>query len=85
MMIDFTRDLGDPWANPPLTWRPMRMKEGGPLVTATAVCSNEHSGSLESHEISEDGTVTPSVDCSIEGCDFHDHIRLVGWEEREIK
>lgn len=34
---------------------------------------------LLDHEISGDGTVTPSVECAKPGCSFHDDIRLVGW------
>lgn len=37
-------------------------------------------GDLDEHQIAEDGTVTPSVVCPHEPCDFHDHVRLEGWE-----
>jgi len=30
-------------------------------------------------DIDDFGNVTPSVECPAEGCDFHFHIRLVGW------
>ena len=72
---------------PPLTWRPVQMPTGR---SASFVCSNGHDGTLLDHEIAADGTVTPSVVCdgipawptrgiAAEGCDFHDHLRLVGW------
>ncbi len=32
------------------------------------------------HEIDADGFITPSVDCPTEGCEFHDFVRLLGWE-----
>jgi len=41
-------------------------------------CPNGHIGVLD-HEIAEDGTVTPSVMCDREGCDFHEMIRLLDW------
>jgi uncharacterized Zn finger protein (UPF0148 family) len=31
------------------------------------------------HEIAPDGTVTPSACCPVEGCEFHEDIRLDGW------
>jgi hypothetical protein len=37
--------------------------------------------SLLKHRIAEDGTVSPSVVCSWEGCNFHEHIKLVGWNQ----
>lgn len=32
-----------------------------------------------SHQIADDGTVSPSVVCTTEGCGFHEFIRLEGW------
>jgi hypothetical protein len=65
----------------PLTWRRFH----GCVVI---VCPNEHYLSVwnpaippeKNHTISSDGTVTPSVVCSIEGCGFHDFIKLEGWK-----
>jgi len=35
-------------------------------------------GALEgTHEIGEDGTIFPSVDCP--GCSWHENVRLLGW------
>lgn len=34
------------------------------------------------HKIDDTGKITPSLDCPIPGCDFHDWGRLVGWEKR---
>lgn len=31
------------------------------------------------HEISDDGTVSPSVVCPEQGCRFHEMIRLLDW------
>lgn len=49
--------------------------------TALFCCSNGHIGSLSNHEIAEDGTVTPSVVCPHEGCNFHEFIKLEGWQD----
>jgi hypothetical protein len=38
-----------------------------------------HVGSLTDHQITDDGTVSPSVVCSHYGCDFHEWIILDGW------
>ncbi len=42
-------------------------------------CANGHGGTLPDHEVAEDGTVTPSVVCPEPSCDFHEHVRLMGW------
>lgn len=65
----------------PLSWKPFG--PGGVLLT----CPNGHTCSLsttkDGHEIAGDGSVSPSVVCPIEGCDFHDHIRLLDWDSGE--
>lgn len=38
-----------------------------------------HGLALEKHAIADDGTVTPSVVCPIEGCGFHEWVKLEGW------
>jgi len=42
-------------------------------------CPNGHSDVLDDHTIADDGTVTPSVVCPYDGCDWHVHVRLEGW------
>lgn len=37
-------------------------------------------GHLTDHAIGGDGTISPSVRCPHEGCDFHDNVRLEDWE-----
>ncbi len=51
--------------------------------SASFMCPNGHYGTLMEHEIAPDGIVNPSVDCPVDGCDFHDHVRLMGWEKLE--
>lgn len=31
------------------------------------------------HEISDDGTLSPSLVCPHDGCDFHEWVQLTGW------
>lgn len=47
--------------------------------SAWATCPNGHTASLADHEIAADGTVSPSLVCPHERCDFHDFVRLEGW------
>ncbi len=68
-----------------LTWVPITTTDG---VTAMVVCANGHAGLITDHEIDAAGHVTPSVVCTEtssrgtqeEPCDWHEHIRLDGWE-----
>jgi len=34
------------------------------------------------HEVAATGVVTPSVICPNEGCDWHEHVRLLDWPHR---
>lgn len=63
-----------------LSWLPLQTPSG---PSASFVCSNGHYGTLLDHTIAEDGEVSPSVECTgvLNGqkCDFHEHIKLIGW------
>jgi hypothetical protein len=61
-----------------LGWRPVKHDD---IPTAMLQCSNGHRALLSTHQIAADGTVTPSAVCPYEGCNFHEWIRLAGWEE----
>jgi hypothetical protein len=61
----------------PLSWRPMFDADAN-KKTAWLTCPNGHIAQLD-HEISSDGTVTPSVDCPVDDCDFHEFVKLEGW------
>lgn len=44
-------------------------------------CPGGHSLFLgETHKILSDGQVMPSLVCGVEGCGFHEFVRLMGWE-----
>ncbi len=77
-MIVLTRARGSAWEPKPLEWRPVT-RSNGPL-TATVTCSNNHDGLIGEHDIAGDGTVTPSVECTVDECGWHEHIKLEGWE-----
>jgi hypothetical protein len=47
--------------------------------TANVKCGNGHIASLADHTIAADGFVSPSLDCVVEGCDWHVNACLVGW------
>ena len=61
----------------PFTWE--RVTLDG-VRSAAAYCVNGHFAVLSAHEIAPDGTVTPSVVCPEDECDWHEMVRLDGWE-----
>lgn len=62
----------------PDTWAIFRYESG--RVQVVTRCKNGHIGSLDDHQVSEDGGVQPSVVCQKAGCDYHEFIRLEGWK-----
>ena len=46
---------------------------------AILVCPRGHTAALVTHSIAADGTVSPSAVCPVEGCGFHESIRLLDW------
>lgn len=64
----------------PLTWAPLLEPIAeGHRRSAWIKCRNGHLATLTDHQIAHDGTVTPSVVCPADGCDFHEHVQLAGW------
>lgn len=50
----------------------------------TAIMTCPGCGNIESlrdHHIDDDGVVTPSVECSYNHCEFHDEVKLIGWDK----
>ncbi len=78
-MIDLRRSYSLPFEDEPLTWKPVT-SDG--VQTATLVCSKGHAGLIAEHEVAADGTVTPSVVCTQDGCTFHEFVKLAGWDVR---
>ena len=52
----------------------------GTKVHALLRCPKGHLATLDDHEIAADGTVSPSVVCPMEGCGFHETLKLLDWE-----
>jgi len=62
----------------PLTWKGGRSRDSR---TALVTCSNGHTSSLSDHSIADDGSVSPSLVCPYKNCNFHEFVRLDGWEK----
>lgn len=61
----------------PGTWRPVTIGGESSAFFRCPKCPTY--GSLfGTHDIADDGTVTPSVVCP--NCDFHESIKLEGWQ-----
>jgi hypothetical protein len=58
-------------------WDIERLPNG--VVNVIVRCPNGHIGVLD-HEIADDGTVTPSVQCP--RCSWHESVKLDGWTKR---
>ena len=79
-MIELQRGFSGRLRDQPLTWSPVKTPTKD---VATIVCDNGHFGLIEhEHTISTEGIVEPSLVCAYEGCDWHERVRLVGWETR---
>ena len=66
------------WSGGPGTWFATVLESG--TLSAMLNCPRcGRAASLADHEISTDGTVTPSVVCPFDPCKFHDSVRLNGW------
>jgi len=61
----------------PGTWKGLKTPDGRKASFTCPKCGGF--GSLTDHDIAPDGTVTPSVVCPYDGCDFHEFIKLEGW------
>lgn len=70
-------DVAAPLADRILKWRPLM--DGG-KKSATMTCQHGHVASLVDHTIDANGVVSPSVVCPDDGCPFHTHVKLDGWQ-----
>lgn len=68
----------DPAADEPGVYRKI-VDNSGKAISAYIMDTGGHYLSLQKHTINPDGSVIPSVGCSILGCGFHEYIKLVGW------
>ncbi len=77
MTIELRR-TAERWKGGPLTWWPVTRADG--RRNAMVACGRGHIASLADHTIGPDGTVTPSLVCPETGCDWHEWVRLDGWD-----
>lgn len=74
----------------PCTWRPVSHTAADPpivradLVYSTCPKGHECRISKTVHSIADDGTLSPSYVCPIEGCGFHAFVRFDGWKQKEL-
>lgn len=66
---------GDP---PPLQWKPCHVSTIN-RFKAEMTCPYGHGLTLKGHSVAADGTVSPSVVCPMQGCNFHRFVTLVAW------
>ncbi len=62
----------------PRRWWVVR-RDGKPVVKVSCPYCGQI-GDLSDHEIDSQGLVSPSLLCWHNGCDFHEHVKLVGWD-----
>jgi hypothetical protein len=61
----------------PETWKGLKPSNGE--HSASATCANGHTCTLTDHTIADDGTVTPSLVCPYDDCNWHENVKLEGW------
>ena len=77
-MIEIPRDLTGEF--PPGTWRAIKRDGVEAANLSCPKCGFRAGlGHDTNHEIGVDGTVSPSVVCDGDGCDFHEYVRLRDW------
>ena len=89
-MRDFRQHPQDTTLPPvPLTWDyavRLRRKPPWDKDLALCTCSNGHTTRMVAniHSVGPDGTVMPSYVCPVEGCGYHEFVRLVGWDPNHV-
>lgn len=77
ILILRARSSGDAAYDDRPRWRPLR---DGARWSATLTCGLcGRPATLVDHEIADDGTVSPSVECPHDGCRWHVFVKLNGW------
>lgn len=60
-------------------WLLHDQRNGETVLSASIHCPECDFKYYLDHDIASDGTITPSVQCPTQGCNFHHHVRLEGW------
>lgn len=70
----------------PAWWPYLYQTQDGDWRASTYVrCGHGHVSRLDiggMHELRHDGVVTPSLVCPVDGCDWHENVKLVAWQRR---
>jgi hypothetical protein len=74
-MLQLAKAMNADWE--PLTWHFYKAQDGKPVVY---INDGNDLLSLARHMIEPDGTVKPSVLCTI--CGFHHIVKLLGWKQQ---
>lgn len=74
MTVRVFPEMGITLKQPKGTWK----KRGDGLISV--VCPDCGEGAFLDHTVADDGTVTPSLVCSVTGCKFHEFVKLDGWK-----
>ncbi len=76
-----TKTISIPRAIEPRTIGTWQFWRSDQLLTANFICPGcGWLAVLADHDIAPDGEVWPSVVCPNDDCDFHEFIRLEGWD-----
>jgi len=71
-----------PQGNEPGSWEPVA-EIGRARFKAFVRCPKcNRVYTLRQHTVADDGTVTPSLVCPHDDCDFHEYVKLEGWADQ---
>lgn len=68
------------WHKPePLTWHLEHGNVPGTMLPVM-VCDQGHESTIRTHSVGAGGIVRPSSVCPVDGCGFHQWVKLEGWD-----
>lgn len=65
--------------NPKGKWQPITHNGEKSALVYCPSCGGFRASLVGTHEISDDGIVTPSLVCGNDACNFHEQIKLQDW------
>lgn len=71
----------------PGTWKALLLPLGRKYVRSATVTCPECGkvASLSDHQIGDDGTVSPSLLCPYDDCNFLEYVQLEGWDPKPVE